>query len=508
MSKFFRALAFLVVVCCLTWVGVLWWWQRTGRSADVDDLVLYLVLLPLLIAVVLLGFRWVWQRRAAGQAAAAVAGASGAAAGGAAPVPQVTADEQARQAVSQLVLASVRCVSGDQATDLLEAAAAGKPLPQPDADLCNDDGLPVLCARIPDKALGLDAVRADLTSVLAEVRAKADAGASPEPEAHVWRALAALAPVLEVHRDWLWSLHQASLAALDDGGVSLERLPPSQRPARPDLRVLLGCPPHWGGLEQALLHAWALHCLDTEQVRLSSAYALTIHVLAGDGEALWLRADQSSHGAARTPWLLVAACDSELSDVRISALSAAQSLYDATRHPGGCMPGEAAAAVLLAPADWAPPEDLDVQAVRLHRPALLRRDKPVDAAGRVAHGALAEALAQSLLAARVEAQQVGMLVSDADQHSNRSAELYGLAVAALPQLDPLEDMRLLGRITGRTGAAAVLLLIAAAADAVRSTKKPTLALSMGDALLRMALVLKPPLEGEPNMPDLSTESRS
>jgi len=54
---FFRALAFLVAVCCLTWVGVLWWWQRTGHSAEMADLVLYLGLLPLGIALLLLGLR-------------------------------------------------------------------------------------------------------------------------------------------------------------------------------------------------------------------------------------------------------------------------------------------------------------------------------------------------------------------------------------------------------------------------------------------------------------------
>lgn len=492
----FRAMAFLVAVCCLTWVVVLWWWQRTGHSAEVADLVLYLILLPLLVAIVLLGLRWAWQRRVAAQAAAAAAAVSGAAAGAGASVPLVTADEQARQAVTQLVLASVCCVSGDQVGDLLEAAAAGKPLPQPDPQLSNDEGLPVLCARIPDKVLDLEAVRADLTSVLERVRS--EVGAHHEPDDHVWRALATLAPVLEVHRDWLWSLHQAHLAAQEDVGASLERLPPSQRPPLPLVKVLLGCPAHWGPLEQALLKAWAVRCMDTDPVRLSRVCTLDFSVLAGTGEELWLRADQTSHGAARAPWLLVAACDSELSDARIEALAAGRHLYDASRRPGGCMPGEAAAAVLLASADWTPPEDFDLAAVRLHRPALLRRDKPVEAAGRVAHAELSAALQQSLSAALVEPQQVGMLVCDADLHSNRSTELYGLAVESLHQLDPVEDVRLLGRITGRTGTAAPLLLIAAAADAARSTKKPTLALSMGDALLRMALVLKPSAEGEPD----------
>jgi hypothetical protein len=499
LSTFFRALAFLVAVCCLTWVGVLWWWQRTGHSAEVSDLVLYLGLLPLVLALLLLGLRWMWLRVAAARAATPGAAAAGAAGTTGTPVSASAsgAEAEQRHAVVQLVLASVRCVAGDQAGDLVEAAAAGKPIPQPDTELTNDDGLPVLCARMPEMVLGLDAAKADLEQVLAAVRPLVDGAAHTEPDEHVWRALAALRPVLETQRDWLLALHQNRLAALDDGCASLERLPVSQRPPLPGVRVLLGCPAHWSVLEQALLKAWAEQCLDSHSTRLSTGYAVSLSVLADSGEALWLRADQASHGAARSPWLLVAACDSDLSPTRVEALLASNHLYDATQRPGGCMPGEAAAAVLLAPADWTPPQDMDLATVRLHRPVLLRRDKPVEAAGRVAHREVADALNQALAAARIEAAQLGLLVSDADQHSNRGAELYGMAVDALHHLDPVEDMRLLGRVTGRTGAASPLLLLAAAAEAARSAKKPTLALAQGDTQLRMALVLQPPAEGEP-----------
>lgn len=496
---FFRALAFLVAVCCLTWVGVLWWWQRTGHSAEMADLVLYLGLLPLGIALLLLGLRSVWRRaaaRAAAGAATSAVGAAAPAAGGAASPGAEAAEDRARQATVQLVKACVCSVAGEQA-DLLAAAALGKPLPQPDAALTNDDGLPVLCARIPDKQLALEAVQADLAAVL-ETLHREPGEVAQQPEEHVLRALAALRPLLESQRDWLWSLHQIHLAQLGDKADSQAHQPPSQRPALPGLRVLLGCPAHWSAAEQALLRVWAEQCLDNEQVPLAKAYTLTVNALPGTGEELWLRADQSSHGSVRSPWLLVAACDSDLSPSRVDALVVARSLYDTNQCPGGSMPGEAAAAVLLAPADWAPPPDLELSPVQLHRPALLRRDKPVDAAGRVAHRELAEALAQSVAVAGVEAGQVGTLVSDADQHSNRGTELYGLAVEALPHLDPVEDMRLLGRVTGRTGCAAPLLMLAAAAEAVQATGKPTLAMALGDPLLRMALVLKPPPAAEPD----------
>lgn len=500
LSTFFRALAFLVAVCCLTWVGVLWWWQRTGHSAEVSDLVLYLGLLPLAVVLALLGLRWAWRRGAAGRSAAAVAaagGASAAPAGGADAAGG--AEAQARHAVVQLVLAQAHSVAGEQAGDLLEAAAAGKPLPRPDQELTNDDGLPVLCARMADLTLDLEALRTELEALLPAVRQQMADGPQHEPGEQVLRALAALKAPLEAQRDWLLALHAAQRNALADGGAAIDRLPPSQRPSLPGLRVLLGWPGHWSAFDQALARAWVERYLQGEQDEqggLADGYAMAVTSLAGSGEALWLRADQMSHGAGRSPWLLVAACDSDLTAERVDALAAAQRLYDATTRPGGGIPGEAAAALLLAPADWVPPADVEVRTVRLHRPALLRRDKPIESPGRVGHRELAQALEQALVAAQAAPADLAMLVCDADLHSPRSTELYGMAVEALAHLDPVEDMRLLGKVTGHTGAASALLVLAAAAEAALATKQPTLALGMSDAHLRMALVLQPPHEGD------------
>lgn len=496
MSTFFRALAFLVAVCCLTWVGVLWWWQRTGHSAEVSDLVLYLGVLPLAVALALLGLRWAWQRGAAARAAASAAAGGGASvspAGGGEGAGG--AEAQARHATVQLVLAQAHTVAGEQAGDVLEAAAAGKPLPRPDPELTNDEGLPVLCARMTDQALDLDTVRAELDALWPAVHKRLADGPVNEPGEQVLRALAALKPLLEAQRDWLLALHLAQRNALEDGGASIDRLPPAQRPPLPGLRVLLGWPAHWSAADQALARAWAERCLQGEPDApggLADGYAVTVTSLAGSGEELWWRADQMSHGAGRAPWLLVAACDSDLAPERVAALTTTQRLYDATTRPGGCIPGEAAAALLLAPADWVPPADLDVQTVRLHRPALLRRDKPIESPGRVGHRELAQALEQALSAAQVAAADLGMLVCDADLHSQRSAELYGMAVEALHHLDPVEDMRLLGKVTGHTGAASALVVLAATAEAVKAVNKPTLALGMADPHLRMALVLQPP----------------
>ncbi len=204
-----------------------------------------------------------------------------------------------------------------------------------------------------------------------------------------------------------------------------------------------------------------------------------------------LREEHMCQPNKRSKWLRVAACHSDLATSRVDALAAAQRLYHSTERPGGCIPGEAAAALLLAPAAWTPPPDLDAPTVRLHRSALMRRDKPVEAAGRTGHRDLADAISQALVAAQIETSAVGMLVCDADQHSPRSPELFGVTVDALSHLDPVEDVRLLGKVTGYTGVVSWLLVLATAAAAAKANKTNTLALGLADSHLRMALVIKP-----------------
>ncbi len=478
-------------MCCISWVSVLWWWQRSGHSIELQDVVIYLGLLPLALVLLLLALKWVWQRAGARAAAAAAAAASANTAAPAAAGGVISSDEQARHTVVQLVHAASCSVVGDQISDWLEAAADGKPLPQPDAQLVNGDDLPVLCARIPDKALALEVLRAELDALLPKVHQEQALWQDLQPGEHVLRALAALKGPLLSQQEWLLKLNSIHKASLGESGPSAPRLPQPPQPALPGVRVLLGWPLSWSGFEQAVGRAWVEALLCGPESGLPEAYAVNFATLSGSGEELWLRADQMSQPAHRTPWLLVAACHSDVSQERGDALLAAQHLYDATERPGACVPGEAAAALLLAPADWRPPAGMSLHAVWLHRPALTRRAKPVEAAGRIDHQEIGQAMAQALMAAQIEAPAVAALVCDADQHSPRNAELYGVAVQALAHLDPVQDLRLLGKISGYTGVASWLLVLAAAACATLAHKKTTLALGLADSHLRMALVLKP-----------------
>ena len=221
---------------------------------------------------------------------------------------------------------------------------------------------------------------------------------------------------------------------------------------------------------------------------------------ATSGPALWLEADrllQAQAHESRDDVLLVAACHSDVSDDAVAALERSGRLFSPTARPKGVMPGEAAAALLLAQPGWPAAAPGAPPFARLHRPAVLRRDKSIEAAGKVSSELLLQGCSQALAAAQLDAADVQSLVCDADQHTARSTELFGSTLALLPALDPTEDMRLLGTVTGHVGAAGTLAVVAAAAAQALSSQAPCAALSLGDPFFRLALVARPPAAEAP-----------
>jgi len=492
-NKLLRALALLAAVCCLTWLGVLWWWQRTGRNVGESDVVIYLVLLPLALLSLGLALRWAWRsalvRQAAADAASVATAAGGAVAGaGAAPAVE-GADAQARHAWLQLVGASVSSVAGE-AAQLLEAAAQGQPLPKPDAELVNDEGLPVLCARIGELDAAVQALQPRFDDVLTLLQARHPEHLGIGPDGSVWRALAALSPVLQAQWDALQRLLPAPAQPVDEGVIVRRQV----LAPLPMVQLLLCWPAAWGGFEQRLGRLWVEQLLWPRPEDRPTTCTVSVAALAGDAQALWQRVDQmsgSKDGDGHPDWLLLVACHSDIGPSRIDALARDGLLFDSARRPGGRVPGEGAAVLLLARSAWQAPAEAGVPTVRLPRAILARREKSVEVGGRVAHLELARAVEQALQAARTEAANVPALVCGADQHSPRGTELFGLTLAALGHLDPVEDMRLLGRVTGHLGALGPLLALAAAREWTLASGRSTLALGMDDPLLRLAVLVQP-----------------
>lgn len=497
MSQFFKGVALFIGVCCLVWVAVLWHWQTTQRDMSSADIVLYLGLLPVVVFVLLVlgrkAFTAASERADTKLAAAAAAAAAAATAGGTAGSAQAAApngEDAARRAWLQVLSAQVYTPAAETLSSLEAACVEGQPRPEPDSELRDDEGLPVMCARAAE--LQLDDTAEHWERALNSVRASRPEWATLDADEAVRRALASLASPLAQAVSAL----QAWPEAL--GVLPLEALAPTGRhdaaPDGPRLRVLPGWPAHWSAFEQAVART-ALQALADEALAGLVAPQRVVWMAdqAAGATAQWLAVDALFQGLQReqrNDLVLVTACHSDLSEQRVEQLQRDQRLYTAN-SPRAQMPGEGAAVLLLAPPTWPADPEAQQPVVRLHRPAVAQRDKPVDASGKVSSALLENLTGQALEVAGVAAAEVGALCSDADQHTARATELFGVLLALLPHLDAAEDVRLLGPLLGAGDATTVLLTIALAAQQAGKREGPCLALSVDDAQARLALVARP-----------------
>ena len=509
MTTFIKGLALLVAVSCLAWITVLWHWRSSAHAPDANDLLAYLVMLPLAAFGLVLLLHWGWRAAAERRAALAAAPAQGAPS--AAAAAQAPPPPPARPL--QLLRAELLCACAEDVDGLLGAAQAGQPLPALDPELRHDDGLPVMSVRIAQ--LPLEETRAQLQALPSERSGQPDpasaaapggpqagaahgagqAGATaapaaqdgpepsvqdgPEPPVHVLRALAALAAplakALQGLQPW-WPLFE-----------------PDRQPER-GVDLLLAWPAAWTEAERGLADAWAHAQLAAAPLGPIDPARCRVDSLAAGGVELWVEAQRRLRDLAREGRqraLLVASAHSDLSDTAIAALARERRLFSPASHPKGLMPAESAAALLLAPHDWpAAPEGSDPP-VQLQPAAVLRREKSIEAAGSVSSQTLVDALAGAIGLARLEPVAIAKLVCDADRHSQRGTELYGATLKVLPQLDAAEDLCLTAAVAGH-GNAGALMVVAGAAARAAVEKKPCVGLALGDTHWRLAVVAVPP----------------
>ncbi|MBQ0937416.1 hypothetical protein KAK11_18975 [Ideonella paludis] len=487
MRQWLKGLALLVAITCLVWVGVLWYWQATSRDMSPEDIVLYLGLLPLVVFGLVLLARWA-LRAAVASAVAQEAAAAAQAAATASPAPS-SAGQQERHAAFKLLAAGLSCAAGQSAREVAGALAEGAPRPAPDKVLRDDEGLPVLCARIEalDTAALQQAWEGVCTAAKADLQMAETAQVAVDDA--VQRALSALqAPLQQC---------LAQLAAWSERFAMPDaEAPQAATSALPaGLRVFTAWPSHWSPIERAVAQAWVKHCLKQESAEwLAPSQLRLMPSTAGGGIALWLEADRALRASQREGLpevVLLLSCQSDLSDARLSQLQREASLFTHASPKAG-VAAESAVALALADETWPDLPDAPATPMRLHRAAVIQRDKPIEAAGRVSAQVAEQVVQQAAAAAELPLSEVSALISDADQHSPRGAELFSVLVAQLPQLDAAEDTLVAGALWGRTGPTAPLMLVALAAHRAEMNQQPCLALSVDDSVARMALVLRPP----------------
>ena len=507
MIPFLKGLALLVALCCLVWVGMLWYWQSTQHDMSVNDVLLYLGVLPLtLFALVLLGG---WAVRGAAAKGDAVAQAKVAVA--AAPVAAPAApsrDEAARHATWQLLAAHGNTSIGVGADEWLAAAEANQPMPSLDKELRDDAGLPVMTARVADL---------DSAALLDELEPFQEAVQPLHPDltlsASFLRALALLRePLAAAVADlapWAETLATPRPATARSSANADTAMPLAD--AR--VAVLVAWPGGLNAFESEIARQWLLDRLEQAGEGLVASARWSVLPSVADpaepasaslaGPRLWQLADawfEAQRRDERLDALLLMAAYSAIAPDALDRLQSQHRLFG-TGNPKGTIPGEAAAVVLLAPAAWPADAESDKPVPHLHRAAVAQRDKSIDAARRSTHDLLRQLVVQAASAANLAPEALKAVVNDADQHTPRSAELFGAMLDELPKLDATEDMRMFGQLCGHIGACSTLMTVAVAAHQASQSEQPCLALSLGDAQWRAALVAlpsaPPPAEASP-----------
>ncbi|MFT3856102.1 MAG: hypothetical protein QM742_00810 [Aquabacterium sp.] len=500
MNRVFKAGGVWLAIAVIVWMTSIWRWQSTGRDVSQGEVLGQLVVLPLLLALALLGAVW-GVGRLRKQAARPLgppvsAKAPDAHAAGVAGAADAAVSDAALRAAKAWVLASaVHVPAGDEPLAAWQRMMARGLRPALDASLQDVDGMPVMTARVAE--LAPDDVAGELVRHLADGE-----GASACVErawalmqAPLQRLLDALGdlPVADVHG---MSGAEAGLPAASDGQAMAMKahLSGVARPAAaavvqardaaaPQLTVRILLPSHWAPAQrEALIAALRARCgvlLDWAAQHQARGIVWRTDPVA-EPESWWAEFDHTMLQWARDTrpqLMLLLAADSGLDQDSIDRMQSRGELFT-PMHQIGRMPGEGCVGLLLSNGRG-PWRDAPIV---LHRPVHARRERSADAVGRVGtqalHAALDAALRNALSGGEPDPARL-LVAADADHRASRAAELFEALQEAVPGLDPMVSVVRVGEACGDLGLASALAPVALAAAALQADEgTPTHALAV------------------------------
>ncbi|HEX8610951.1 MAG TPA: hypothetical protein VF800_06640 [Telluria sp.] len=458
----------VLLVFGLAWGGAILYWQGSSRAPDSTDLLLYLLVLPLAILLLLwLGKFLIGMLAAAPAIAVAAADAPPPAPPPPAPVPPLG------------VLASaLRVPFGASAKELAEALAEQKVRPALDPALVDEDGFPVMSARVDD---------ADDPGVQDDMQAWLPHNGFPvlQYNDEQWRALTLASAVTRELAEQV-ALHRAL------GPVPAPAAAPATPPLPPlpTLQLLMLWQAGWHQDQRSAAGQWLAHLVaqagwPRERIALDPE-------LAGDPSvatpaALVQRlARQSADG--HPVLALVVACASHIGDASVARWAGQNSLLTAKQGQGR-LPGEGAAALLLA--DPVQAALIDGKAPVQLLSAEGQRDASADSARRADASVLRTLSEQVLARAASAAAEVKLIVADTGNRTTRVMEAMSLAGALLPELDGDDELLQVGSASGTCGAVPFLAALAVAAQQAAKLNAPVLCLSNEDPFRRCAALVRP-----------------
>ena len=444
-----RLALLLLIVFAVIWALVLGWWKSSDYAPTRTDSLLYLLALPLALFggfMLLRGF-FDGLRQTPIQARAVE--------GGDDATPDAHADAADRAFELVLLSGAALTAGGESATEVLESARGGKN-PQPDRSLKDNSGFPVFTVRVD--TLDLDTV----------IDALPESDHTPASE--MLRTLALTDALLPE------TLSQA-LAVLE--GASAETT----------LRVLWVLPESWSDADVALAARWLkkAHLAEAPDDRTH----LDVHRASDDTSALQLIDDLivAINRDQRTEVCVVLSAASGLGDATVQDWQSRGKLFT-PQFQHGQIPGEAAAALLLADATTGAHGEIDAPP-RIHRIHRARRDKSADAKGKISSETIKTLIDSVLHMHDVKPATITALVADADQRASRQTEFLGAIDDSFEALEPGASCVSIGAVCGSASPASALLALLCAAHEVITHSAPALALSAQHPHMRAAALLQP-----------------
>ncbi|NGZ84936.1 hypothetical protein [Duganella aceris] len=461
-----------------SWGGAIWFWRENNRMPDTGDLVLYLLVLPVLLLTAWWLGRKAWTRISMPAAASASTAAA----------VELTPVAPALAPGLTIAASAVRAPHGASIAELRGALAGQQARPELDKELYDDDGYPIMSARLPDA--GTDIAKEEFGQWL---------GTQALPDPHFdegqWRALAAGGAVVSELAGQL-GMHQHLQPWLEQQHERREgRLPPNAVAAAepPALQLLAVWPAEWRPEQRDAAQQWLRHLVvesgwPQERLAPTAAPSLDPHSLDDAGQLLAALLKRAAE-AQRPSLALVVAAGSQVSEAGVARLSHHAALFTSANAQGQ-IPGEGAAGLLLA--DAAQAQLLD-GAGRNVLQAIVngRRGASADTARRDTDTSLADLTGQVLREGQADAAKVALVAADTGHRTSRVMELMNLVTATAPQLDPGADVIGIGASCGSCGAVTWMTALALADAEAQDRAGPVLCISNEDPYRRCAALITP-----------------
>lgn len=490
--KFLWLIGVAIFIFGLTWLYFSWRWQSDFRLVTAEDVVVYLVALPLGVFLAVMLFAWISVRmgRLRKNTGDAITGPTTAAG---------NQPEHTESPVDRVFVLAYGIVNqaGSDAGMIIERMRNGDRIVDIDNEFLNSQGDFLLTGRMRD----LDVDGHPFREVLirhAGIRTRMTESQT-ERAARIYVLLAQIVADITGKTDLaaaLASMEASEILAPEVRSANTTIVKPHTLRALKTLPVFLAIGPQQTDYERSLFE------IIFGEIWRASAWAnvgYRLELIQDEGIETLVAIDRIV--SADSSFALFVAVDSWFSEDLLATIEAGTTLY-APRNPGGMIPAEGAAAIVLGNPNICGPRGLSVVAEVFHG-HFLTRDKPASNAGKSNARVLNECVQRALECGKSMPDKIGIVACDSEFNGGRNVEVALAMTECTPDLDAFSDRLAINMMVGNLGSASGLSSLVLAAAYTQAEQKSALALSVRHPAQRGAVLISPHLAesytyGRPN----------